>query len=113
MKSTIGNHTTIGIDEASEFLGFHNKERFRQKVKEGKIPGVKPGREWRFLVEDLVDYMRQNYTPATKPIEENLKCHYPKRKTAHSITPDSVSTESECRNLRKQLREQKHKNMKR
>jgi excisionase family DNA binding protein len=111
MKSTIGNHTTIGIDEASEFLGFHNKERFRQKVKEGKIPGVKPGREWRFLVEDLVDYMRQNYNPAPKTTEESLRCHYQKRKIVHSTTPDLASTESECKNLRKQLREQKHKSM--
>jgi excisionase family DNA binding protein len=51
---------TFNIEEASEFLGAH-KETVRRLVMVGKLPGVKVGRSWRFIEQDLVLYMRSQY----------------------------------------------------
>ena len=51
---------TLNIDEAAKFLGAH-KETIRRMVVIGDIPGVKVGRSWRFIQDDLVIYMRSKY----------------------------------------------------
>ena len=51
----------MGIVEASKFLGAH-KETIRRLVVSGKIPAVKIGRGWRFIEQDLVLYMRSQYS---------------------------------------------------
>lgn len=52
---------TFNINEAAIFLGAH-KETIRRMVAVGKIPGVKVGRSWRFIEEDLAMYMRNKYS---------------------------------------------------
>lgn len=51
---------TFNILETAKFLGAH-KETVRRLVASGVIPGVKIGRGWRFIEQDLVLYMRSQY----------------------------------------------------
>ena len=57
---------TLNITEASQFLGAH-KETVRRLVVHGKIPGVKIGKGWRFIEQDLVLYMRSQYSSRVTP----------------------------------------------
>lgn len=52
---------TLNILEAAKFLGAH-KETIRRMAVSGEIPGVKIGRGWRFIEQDLVLYMRSKYS---------------------------------------------------
>ena len=58
MKTNI--FRTLDLIEAANFLGAH-KETVRRLVAKREIPGVKVGRSWRFIEEDLVNYMRNKY----------------------------------------------------
>ena len=51
---------SLGITEAAAFLRLH-PTTLTQKAKCGEIPGAKPGKEWLFLEEDLVAYVRSLY----------------------------------------------------
>ena len=51
---------TFDIGQAAEFLGAH-KETVRRLAASGQMPGVKVGRSWRFIQDDLVIYMRSKY----------------------------------------------------
>ena len=51
---------TFDILQAAEFLGAH-KETVRRLAANGQLPGVKVGRSWRFIQDDLVIYMRSKY----------------------------------------------------
>ena len=51
---------TFDINQAAEFLGAH-KETVRRLVATGKIPGVKVGKGWIFIEQDLVIYIRSKY----------------------------------------------------
>ncbi len=113
MKSSKFANSTINIKEAAEFLGFRSTERLRQKVKKGLIPGAKPGREWVFLKEDLVKYLRDSYTNDSTYKNSGGLCLFQKQRIKNTIKQDSQSVELECKNLRNQLREQRLKNTKR
>ena len=52
---------TLNIQQAAEFLGAH-KETVRRLVVSGDLPGVKIGRAWRFIEQDLAMYMRNKYS---------------------------------------------------
>jgi excisionase family DNA binding protein len=52
---------TLNIDQAAEFLGVH-KETARRMVASGQLPGVKIGRSWMFIEQDLVMHMRNKYS---------------------------------------------------
>lgn len=51
---------TIDLTEAAQFLGVH-RETAREWAASGKIPGAKIGKDWRFLPEDLKEYVRSQY----------------------------------------------------
>ncbi|MBA2649685.1 MAG: helix-turn-helix domain-containing protein [Legionella sp.] len=51
---------TFNIEEAANFLGAH-KETIRRMVVRGEVPGVKIGRKWIFIEQDIVMYMRSRY----------------------------------------------------
>jgi excisionase family DNA binding protein len=59
-KDNVG-FNTFDIQEAASFLGAH-KETVRRLAASGVLPAVKIGRAWRFIEQDLVMYMRSNYT---------------------------------------------------
>ncbi|MFU7598119.1 helix-turn-helix domain-containing protein [Legionella pneumophila] len=52
---------TLNILEAAKLLGAH-KETIRRMAAGGQIPGVKIGRSWIFIEQDLVMYMRSKYS---------------------------------------------------
>lgn len=52
--------SSLNIEEAAAFLGLH-PDTVRERAAAGIIPGVKLGKEWRFLDVDLADFMRANY----------------------------------------------------
>lgn len=49
---------TLDIVECAEFLKIE-KQYALKLASEGKLPGAKVGRAWVFLVDDLVEYLRQ------------------------------------------------------
>ncbi|MPS48577.1 MAG: DNA-binding protein [Methylobacillus sp.] len=52
---------TVKVAEAAKFLGISPKN-LRLKAKQGLIPGAKPGRDWVFIEDDLISYMRGLYS---------------------------------------------------
>ena len=51
---------TFNISQAAQFLGAH-KETVRRLAATGKIPGVKVGKGWVFIEQDLALYIRAQY----------------------------------------------------
>ncbi len=105
---------TIDLVEAAKFLGFQGTYHLRKKAKDGIVPGFKAGRNWMFYVPDLIDYIRsicpKNLDDGS--VGENKAWQLAKRKAATTTIHASRSAESECKNLREQLRKAKRKNMK-
>lgn len=52
---------TLNIEEAAQFLGAH-KETIRRLAASGEVPGVKIGRSWRFIEQDLAMHIRNKYS---------------------------------------------------
>ncbi len=61
VSENINYPRTLNIIQAAAFLGAH-KETIRRRVACGEIPAVKIGRGWRFIEQDLVLYMRSQYS---------------------------------------------------
>jgi excisionase family DNA binding protein len=55
----------LNIIEAATLLGAH-KETIRRMVASGELPGVKIGRAWRFIEQDLMDHIRSQYNSFTE-----------------------------------------------
>ncbi len=58
---------TLNLNEAAALLGMH-KETLRAYAAASIIPGCKPGRAWRFIEDDLLNYMRSQYKTEAKRI---------------------------------------------
>jgi len=54
-------HQTFDLYEAADFLKMH-WQTLREKAVSGEIPAAKPAKQWVFLVEDLVSYLRSQYS---------------------------------------------------
>ncbi|BAM06236.1 helix-turn-helix domain-containing protein [Leptospirillum ferrooxidans] len=69
---------TLTLPQAAEFLQFH-PDWVRREAKAGRIPGRKIGREWRFMKEDLVVFIRSGYPEFRQaPIVEVSSCQLSK-----------------------------------
>lgn len=94
---------TMSLIEAAKFLGFTSTNRLRQKAKTGKIPACKPGRNWRFIKADLVQWMREQYDTHRKVAQVDMKggslCQSVKRKEVLTTIHASRSVELELNNL--------------
>ena len=53
---------TYNIDETAAILGAH-KETVRRLAASGQLPGIKIGKRWKFIEQDLVVYIRSKYAP--------------------------------------------------
>ncbi|APZ43605.1 helix-turn-helix domain-containing protein [Acidihalobacter ferrooxydans] len=51
---------TLDLNAAATKLQM-SPESLRRKAKAGQIPAAKPGKQWVFLEEDLVDWLRAQY----------------------------------------------------
>jgi|APIni6443716594_1056825.scaffolds.fasta_scaffold1711760_2 excisionase family DNA binding protein len=58
---------TLNLQQAAEFLKIH-PVTLQAKAKSGEIPAAKPGKCWVFIDEDLVNYIRLQYTEHGKRI---------------------------------------------
>ena len=47
----------MNIKEVAELLDFH-PEYVRQMARDGRIPAVKVGRKWRFVREQIIDWLK-------------------------------------------------------
>jgi hypothetical protein len=71
---------TLTLIEAADFLKMH-REEVRSRAKSGLIPAAKPGKCWVFLLDDLVDYLRNHYAVSwqalrvTRQRKEESECH--------------------------------------
>jgi hypothetical protein len=104
----------VGVKEAAKICGYSSKYpwRFIKAVNSGLIPGAKIGREWRFIVADLKDFIRSQYpSNDEKPFRNNKSWQLAKRKTVLTTIRDSRSAASEYKNQLNALRKQKHSNM--
>jgi len=54
-------YQTFDLYEAADFLKMH-WQTLREKAVSGEIPAAKPAKQWVFLVEDLVSYLRSQYS---------------------------------------------------
>ncbi len=67
-------------------------------------------------MDELIEFVRNFYKTLSDTSDINVKRNetwqLAKRKTAHSITQDSQSAESECRSLLDALQKETRKNMK-
>lgn len=54
-------YQTLDLYEAANFLKMH-WQTLRGKAASGEIPAAKPAKQWVFLVEDLVSYLRSQYS---------------------------------------------------
>ncbi len=52
---------TLLLTEAANFLKMHPEE-VRRRAKSGKLPGAKLGKCWVFILDDLVEHIRSQYS---------------------------------------------------
>ncbi|MFH1852242.1 MAG: helix-turn-helix domain-containing protein [Candidatus Neomarinimicrobiota bacterium] len=57
----------LNIDEACEFLGIKRRTIYKL-LKEGSLPAVKIGGQWRFSQEVLMDLFRRQTTGPVPPV---------------------------------------------
>ncbi|WP_426178091.1 helix-turn-helix domain-containing protein [Massilia sp. TWR1-2-2] len=70
---------TLNLAQASTFLHMH-REEVRKRAKQGRLPAAKIGRAWVFLEDDLVDFIRANYSESRQALQVTLRkeqasCH--------------------------------------
>ncbi len=69
---------TLNLKEAALFLKLHPEE-VRRRAKAGIIPGVKLGKCWVFIEDDLVAYLRSLYATPRQALQvghgEKQLCH--------------------------------------
>ncbi len=58
--NTRGEKETLNCEEAAAFLKIH-KNTLCILVYRGKLPGIKVGKRWVFLKEDLITFIRSKY----------------------------------------------------
>ena len=71
---------TLGLKQAAVFLHM-SASSVQKKAKAGLIPAAKPGKNWVFVQDDLVAYLRSLYAgrgqaPLSGSSEEKSLCHY-------------------------------------
>ena len=96
---------TLDLYEAADFLKMH-WNTLREKAAAGLIPGAKLGKRWVFVKEDLVSFVRSQYSTSrprsqVQHIGESLCCSSdPIRSSGGAASPHQ--TDVEYNNLLKQ-----------
>ena len=91
---------TLTLKEAAKLLKC-SQEALRLKAKAGQIPGAKPTKAWVFIEEDLIAFIRSQYTaPAEQVVQvagkEVIPCHLPaKARKAFGTSASRIQMESE------------------
>ncbi|PHV09987.1 multidrug DMT transporter permease [Chitinimonas sp. BJB300] len=103
---------TYSIKEAAKLLRCH-PETLRQLTKQGKAPGRKVGRCYVYLEQDLLQYARGEYNPATRQAlaRKDTPCHSTYLKTpATGTLPSPRQAAKELDALLAQKSETRRKN---
>ena len=103
---------TFNLKEAAEFLKLHPEE-VRRRAKASVIPGVKLGKCWVFIEDDLVAYLRSLYASPRQALqvghEENQLCHSLNAvKRGGLVSPHQAASELDA--LLQQKIKPKHRN---
>jgi hypothetical protein len=77
---------TFNLAQASAFLHMH-REEIRKRAKLGRLPGAKIGRAWAFLEDDLVDYIRANYSEGRQALQVTLRKEHESCHSTNAETP--------------------------
>ena len=86
---------TLGINEASKLLRLHPVTLSR-RAKSGEIPAAKLGKEWVFILDDLLEYIRVKYkTRALQGERKETQCHFTNAKTLPPGGSKSPSVEKQ------------------
>lgn len=62
-----------------------HREEVRKRAKLGRLPGAKIGRAWVFLEDELVDYIRTNYSEGRQALQVTLRKEH---ETCHSTNAE-------------------------
>jgi excisionase family DNA binding protein len=75
---------TLDLTEAAELLKLH-PQTVLQRARSGTIPSAKPGKCWVFIEEDLINWIRSQYTRPQQDVGQGGKevCSL-KEKTANT-----------------------------
>jgi excisionase family DNA binding protein len=79
---TTAQVSSLNIDEAAEFLGMC-KETLYGLASSGEVPGIKKGKEWRFLDIQLIDYIIREQTKGKETCHSSnvMTLKAPRRRT--------------------------------
>ena len=98
-------HQTLDLYEAADFLKMH-WQTLRGKAVKGEIPAAKPAKKWVFLLEDLVSYLRSNYSQSRLGLQVqnggNSLCCISDQIQSSGGASSPHQTDSEYKNLLKQ-----------
>jgi len=62
---------SMNLYEAANFLKLHPEE-LRRRAKAGKVPAAKIGKCWVFLVDDIVEFLRSQYSNRVQAFDKRL-----------------------------------------
>lgn len=93
---------SMNLEQAANFLKLHPEE-LRRRAKTGKIPAAKIGKCWMFLTNDLVEFVRSQYSRQVQALDKRLGkdfnlCHLLNEESTGGLTL-SRPTGSEYENL--------------
>jgi len=94
---------TLGVIEAAALLRIH-KDTLYTKATAGVIPGVKIGRAWVFVEEDLLTYLREQ---STRKVE--TPCLYTSKRAVKTGGPKSPTTDGKYGALLAQMLAERRK----
>lgn len=96
---------TLDLNDAASLLKMH-RQTLRQKAKSGEVPGAKIGKQWVFIKEDLVSYIRSQYaSPRSRSQVQrigNSICYTSDQARSSTGVVSPHQTECEYNNLLKQ-----------
>jgi len=61
---------TMDLLDASKLLMLH-PQTILQRARSGELPAAKPGKCWVFIEEDLINWLRQQYTYTRQDVSAN------------------------------------------
>jgi excisionase family DNA binding protein len=101
---------TLTLDQAAKLLKLH-PQTLLQRARNGDIPAAKLGKCWVFIEQDLIQWIRLQYTRPQQDVGQGgTKCSL-KEKTANTGGIDSrLPTEQQYANLLKLPTKKRHKN---
>tara|TARA_R110002111_G_scaffold254023_2_gene319521 strand:+ start:1205 stop:1516 length:312 start_codon:yes stop_codon:yes gene_type:complete len=99
------DYETLDLYEAADFLKMH-WQTLRSKAVRGEIPAAKPAKQWVFLKQDLVSYLRSIYAQSRLELQvqnggSSLCCISDQIQSSGGVS-SLHQTDSEYRNLLKQ-----------